>query len=205
MSLFEDLSASGNTTEMSNFAHVIFQNVAKSYLPHAALECHYTLTPHIRPHPKDWVGIFKVGWSTARDYYTFLWSPLSEKYVEGTSVNCVVVFQVNCCSPYIVYVMDKGEDDAETVQSAASDTGHSLLQDRRARFCFDSSIDVHKKCPLCEVIFPPNYDQSKFEEHVESHWKVCPICNEQFPLDYDQHVFEKHVQTHFDGNVLNFD
>ncbi|MGH0137434.1 UNVERIFIED_CONTAM: hypothetical protein FKN15_009514 [Acipenser sinensis] len=101
--------------------------------------------------------------------------------------------------------LSNGEDDAETVQSAASDTGHSLLQDRRARFCFDSSIDVHKKCPLCEVIFPPNYDQSKFEEHVESHWKVCPICNEQFPLDYDQHVFEKHVQTHFDGNVLNFD
>ncbi|KAK6491211.1 tax1-binding protein 1-like protein B-like isoform X1 [Huso huso] len=101
--------------------------------------------------------------------------------------------------------LSNGEDDAETVQSAASDTGHSLLQDRRARFCFDSSIDVHKKCPLCEVIFPPNYDQSKFEEHVEGHWKVCPICNEQFPLDYDQHVFEKHVQTHFDGNVLNFD
>ncbi|XP_041102308.1 tax1-binding protein 1 homolog B-like isoform X2 [Polyodon spathula] len=95
--------------------------------------------------------------------------------------------------------------DAETVQSAASDTGLSLLQDRRARFCFDSSIDIHKKCPLCEVIFPPNYDQSKFEEHVESHWKVCPICSEQFPLDFDQCAFEKHVQTHFDGNVLNFD
>ncbi|MGH0161441.1 UNVERIFIED_CONTAM: hypothetical protein FKN15_064029 [Acipenser sinensis] len=99
----------------------------------------------------------------------------------------------------------KGEDDAETVQSAPSDTRHSLLQDHRTHFCFDSSIDVCKKCPLCEVIFPPNYDQSKFEEHVESHWKVCPICNEQFPLDFDQCVFEKHVQTHFDGNVLNFD
>ncbi|MBN3287676.1 TXB1B protein, partial [Polyodon spathula] len=101
--------------------------------------------------------------------------------------------------------LSNGERDAETVQSAASDPGHSLLQDRRAHFCFDSSIDVCKKCPLCEVIFPPNYDQSKFEEHVESHWKVCPICNEQFPLDFDQCTFEKHVQTHFDGNVLNFD
>ncbi|GAA6072419.1 tax1-binding protein 1 homolog A isoform X1, partial [Tachysurus ichikawai] len=45
--------------EMSNFAHVIFQNVGKSFLPQAALECHYTLTPFITPHPKDWVGIFK--------------------------------------------------------------------------------------------------------------------------------------------------
>ncbi|CAL8291054.1 unnamed protein product [Merluccius merluccius] len=79
--------------DTSNFAHVIFQNVGKSYLPHAALECHYTLTQFIKPHQKDWVGIFKVGWSTARDYYTFLWSPLLENYVEGTTVNRVVVFQ----------------------------------------------------------------------------------------------------------------
>lgn len=49
-----------NEMDTSNFAHVIFQNVGKSYLPHAALECHYTLTQFIRPHPKDWVGIFKV-------------------------------------------------------------------------------------------------------------------------------------------------
>ena len=37
--------------------------------------------------------LFQVGWSTARDYYTFLWSPLLENYVEGTTVNRVVVFQ----------------------------------------------------------------------------------------------------------------
>uniref|UniRef100_A0A8C6AZL5 Tax1 binding protein 1 n=1 Tax=Monodon monoceros TaxID=40151 RepID=A0A8C6AZL5_MONMO len=79
--------------QTSNFAHVIFQNVAKSYLPNAHLECHYTLTPYIHPHPKDWVGIFKVGWSTARDYYTFLWSPVPEHYVEGSTVNCVLAFQ----------------------------------------------------------------------------------------------------------------
>ncbi|XP_017309872.1 tax1-binding protein 1 homolog A [Ictalurus punctatus] len=79
--------------EMSNFAHVIFQNVGKSFLPQAALECHYTLTPFITPHPKDWVGIFKVGWSSARDYYTFLWSPMPENYTEGSTVHRVLVFQ----------------------------------------------------------------------------------------------------------------
>lgn len=59
MALFLD-GTSQNDMDTSNFAHVIFQNVGKSYLPHAALECHYTLTQFIRPHPKDWVGIFKV-------------------------------------------------------------------------------------------------------------------------------------------------
>ncbi|CAO2603873.1 Tax1-binding protein 1 homolog [Lemmus lemmus] len=85
------------------------------------------------------------------------------------------------------------------------DPASQHLRGHGAGFCFDSSFDVHKKCPLCELMFPPNYDQSKFEEHVESHWKVCPMCSEQFPPDYDQQGFERHVQTHFDQNVLNFD
>uniref|UniRef100_A0A8C0MCP0 Tax1 binding protein 1 n=2 Tax=Canis lupus familiaris TaxID=9615 RepID=A0A8C0MCP0_CANLF len=87
----------------------------------------------------------------------------------------------------------------------APDPPSQHLRGHGTGFCFDSSFDVHKKCPLCELMFPPNYDQSKFEEHVESHWKVCPMCSEQFPPDYDQQGFERHVQTHFDQNVLNFD
>ncbi|KAF4799241.1 Tax1-binding protein 1 like protein [Turdus rufiventris] len=96
------------------------------------------------------------------------------------------------------------KDDDNTVPSAP-DPPSLLLRERGTGFCFDSSFDVQKKCPLCDVMFPPNYDQSKFEEHVESHWKVCPMCSEQFPPDYDQQGFERHVQTHFDQNVLNFD
>ncbi|XP_030900842.2 tax1-binding protein 1 isoform X3 [Melopsittacus undulatus] len=98
---------------------------------------------------------------------------------------------------------DSNDDDNNA--PSAPDPPSLLLHERGAGFCFDSSFDVHKKCPLCDVMFPPNYDQSKFEEHVESHWKVCPMCSEQFPPDYDQQGFERHVQTHFDQNVLNFD
>ncbi|XP_009073033.1 PREDICTED: tax1-binding protein 1-like [Acanthisitta chloris] len=99
---------------------------------------------------------------------------------------------------------EDSNDDDNAVPSAP-DPPSLLLRERGTGFCFDSSFDVHKKCPLCDVMFPPNYDQSKFEEHVESHWKVCPMCSEQFPPDYDQQGFERHVQTHFDQNVLNFD
>lgn len=67
------------------------------------------------------------------------------------------------------------------------------------------SSDVHKRCPLCEVIFPPHFEQRSFEQHVESHWKVCPVCSEQFPLNCQQQLFERHVLTHFDGHVLNFE
>ncbi|XP_035109442.1 tax1-binding protein 1 isoform X11 [Callithrix jacchus] len=102
--------------------------------------------------------------------------------------------------------LEDPEDSKEDENvSAAPDLPSQHLRGHGTGFCFDSSFDVHKKCPLCELMFPPNYDQSKFEEHVESHWKVCPMCSEQFPPDYDQQVFERHVQTHFDQNVLNFD
>ncbi|XP_026156355.1 tax1-binding protein 1 homolog A isoform X2 [Mastacembelus armatus] len=81
----------------------------------------------------------------------------------------------------------------------------SRRSEARSSFCFDSSNDVHKRCPLCEVIFPPHFEQRSFEQHVESHWKVCPVCSEQFPLNCQQQLFERHVLTHFDGHVLNFD
>ncbi|TKS90691.1 Tax1-binding protein 1 -like protein B [Collichthys lucidus] len=77
--------------------------------------------------------------------------------------------------------------------------------DARRSFCFDSRSDVHKRCPLCEVIFPPHFEQRSFEQHVESHWKICPVCSEQFPLNCQQQLFERHVLTHFDGHVLNFE
>lgn len=93
MAALQDVLSPDSTMETSNFAHVIFQNVAKAYLPSAPIDCHYTLTQYIQPHHKDWVGIFKVGWSTARDYYTFLWSPMPEKYVLESTCDCVLTFQ----------------------------------------------------------------------------------------------------------------
>ncbi|XP_036371653.1 tax1-binding protein 1 homolog A isoform X2 [Megalops cyprinoides] len=93
MALFHEGALAGGAMEASNFAHVIFQNVGKSFLPNAALECRYTLTHHITPHHRDWVGIFKVGWNTARDYYTFQWAPFPENSAEGGAVTQAVVFQ----------------------------------------------------------------------------------------------------------------
>ncbi|KAM9415970.1 tax1-binding protein 1 homolog A-like isoform 1-T3 [Salvelinus alpinus] len=89
-------------------------------------------------------------------------------------------------------------------QPACNHQASSRLTANRGSFCFDPSGEVHKRCPLCEVIFPPHFEQRSFEQHVESHWKVCPVCSEQFPLHCHQQLFQKHVLTHFDGHVLNF-
>uniref|UniRef100_A0A4W5PCD9 Tax1 (human T-cell leukemia virus type I) binding protein 1a n=1 Tax=Hucho hucho TaxID=62062 RepID=A0A4W5PCD9_9TELE len=90
-------------------------------------------------------------------------------------------------------------------QPACNHQASGRLTANRGSFCFDPSGEVHKRCPLCEVIFPPHFEQRSFEQHVESHWKVCPVCSEQFPLHCHQQLFQKHVLTHFDSHVLNFD
>ncbi|XP_060949058.1 tax1-binding protein 1 homolog A [Limanda limanda] len=99
------------------------------------------------------------------------------------------------------------EEPRTVTDGAQPSCDHQSSRRREARgsFCFDSSNDVHKRCPLCEVIFPPHFEQRSFEQHVESHWKVCPVCSEQFPLNCQQQLFERHVLTHFDGHVLNFE
>ncbi|XP_039372735.1 calcium-binding and coiled-coil domain-containing protein 2 isoform X2 [Mauremys reevesii] len=68
-----------------HFSQVIFNNVEKFYVPGGDVTCYYTLTQHITPRRKDWVGIFRVGWKTTREYYTFMWAPFPSD-LSGDSV-----------------------------------------------------------------------------------------------------------------------
>ncbi|XP_061085463.1 calcium-binding and coiled-coil domain-containing protein 2 isoform X2 [Conger conger] len=63
-----------NVMEVSIYSQVVFNKVPQSYIPNAPVKCCYEVTAAIEPHRRDWVGIFKVGWSTTRDYYTFVWA-----------------------------------------------------------------------------------------------------------------------------------
>ncbi|XP_069490689.1 calcium-binding and coiled-coil domain-containing protein 2 isoform X5 [Ambystoma mexicanum] len=61
--------------ENHSYSHVVFDDVKQSYAPGVDLTCHYSLSKHIAQRSKDWLGIFKVGWTTPRDYFTFVWVP----------------------------------------------------------------------------------------------------------------------------------
>ncbi|XP_078518341.1 calcium-binding and coiled-coil domain-containing protein 2-like [Lissotriton helveticus] len=63
--------------ENHSYSHVLFNEVQKSYIPGVDQICQFSLSPHIVGRPKDWIGIFKVGWTTPRDYFTFVWAPAS--------------------------------------------------------------------------------------------------------------------------------
>ncbi|XP_068123277.1 calcium-binding and coiled-coil domain-containing protein 1 isoform X2 [Hyperolius riggenbachi] len=78
-----------NPTQHSSGVH--FLNVAHTYVPNTKVECHYTLPAGMKGSTSDWIGIFKVGSSSIRDYNTFVWA--SESSADGLTSHCSVQFQ----------------------------------------------------------------------------------------------------------------
>ncbi|KAG7228322.1 hypothetical protein INR49_009186 [Caranx melampygus] len=94
---------------------VEFRNVGCSYFPQSRVDCHYTLRSWHNWASNDWIGLFKVGWTSVKDYHTFVWALAPADYQEGTDVNCSVHFQASylpkpSSQEYeFVYVDAKGE------------------------------------------------------------------------------------------------
>lgn len=63
---------------------VVFLNVQRSYPPHQDLQAFYQRDAELKPTSRDWVGLFRVGWSSSRDYYTFEWAPSAEETTKGS-------------------------------------------------------------------------------------------------------------------------
>ncbi|KAK2496537.1 hypothetical protein MC885_013229, partial [Smutsia gigantea] len=74
--IIEDPPTSAVMLDHCHFSQVIFNSVEKFYIPGGDISCYYTLTQHFIPRRKDWIGIFRVGWKTTREYYTFMWVTL---------------------------------------------------------------------------------------------------------------------------------
>ncbi|XP_068171079.1 calcium-binding and coiled-coil domain-containing protein 1b isoform X2 [Antennarius striatus] len=74
---------------------VVFRNVGQLYFPQTKVECHYSLTPSHQWSSSDWIGIFEVGWSSVKHYYTYTWALVPEGHTEGTDANCCVIFHAS--------------------------------------------------------------------------------------------------------------
>ncbi|KAI4807519.1 hypothetical protein KUCAC02_027323 [Chaenocephalus aceratus] len=76
------------------FSQVVFTDTPYSYPPSIpGITCCYTLTAAFQPNPRDWVGIFKVGWSSTKDYHTFVWVEPSLDVVGKESANRQAYFK----------------------------------------------------------------------------------------------------------------
>ncbi|XP_055957129.1 tax1-binding protein 1 homolog B [Patella vulgata] len=89
------VGASNSKMQRSAYAAVIFLNVAEMYPADAHVECKYTLTNDIIPSTRDWIGLYKVGWMSANDYYYYEWAPSPKDYKPQTEAQAEILFQAH--------------------------------------------------------------------------------------------------------------
>lgn len=72
-----EIPVSGMTSskDTSSFSQVVFPEISDYFPPGQDVQVTYVLTDALQPSSRDWVGLFKVGWTSAREYLTFVWSP----------------------------------------------------------------------------------------------------------------------------------
>ncbi|CAK8671727.1 unnamed protein product [Clavelina lepadiformis] len=68
-------SVSSRDMAVSNFSQVIFPDIPDFFPPDADIDVNYIVTDIIQPSSRDWVGLFRVGWASPRDYSTYVWAP----------------------------------------------------------------------------------------------------------------------------------
>ena len=80
----------------SEFSAVNFNDVSECYPPDRDIECRYTTRSAIKPNSRDWIGLFKVGWQSSREHYTYEWSPMPriQDGEQGRPIENRVVFRM---------------------------------------------------------------------------------------------------------------
>ncbi|KAI5616578.1 transcription elongation factor B (SIII), polypeptide 3 isoform X1 [Silurus asotus] len=114
-SSFSSLNSLNSAMEKEEPWKVTFRNVAQTYFPQTRVECRYSLSREHRWSCHDWIGLFKVGWTSVRDYHTYVWAHAPEDYTPGKDVNCCILLQPSYlpnpgpAAYQFLYVDDQGE------------------------------------------------------------------------------------------------
>ncbi|XP_071319183.1 calcium-binding and coiled-coil domain-containing protein 2 isoform X2 [Trachinotus anak] len=85
--------AAADPSAPCTYSQVLFMDIPHSYPPSTPVTCRYSHTAAYQPNSRDWVGIFKVGWSTTKDYHTFVWAEPCQDVVGQGSVTMQAVFK----------------------------------------------------------------------------------------------------------------
>ncbi|XP_046888499.1 calcium-binding and coiled-coil domain-containing protein 2 isoform X3 [Hypomesus transpacificus] len=126
-----------NVMESSSYSQVIFDDIHPSYPPNTQIVCHYIVTAGLQPNPRDWVGICKVGWSSMKDYHTFVWVEPSLDVVGQDSVRKQVLFRE--------YYLPK--DETEFYQFCYVDS-NGIVKGVSTPFSFKTTEHIRQDCSL---------------------------------------------------------
>ena len=92
---------SERTTSNSTVDKVVFHSVPGAYKPGENVIVQYQFKDSkLETHSRDWIGLFCVGWTSNRDYYTFEWAPKKKEKEAGADDTQVVKFSGSRLPPY---------------------------------------------------------------------------------------------------------
>ncbi|XP_067225848.1 calcium-binding and coiled-coil domain-containing protein 2 [Chanodichthys erythropterus] len=123
--------------ETSSYSQVVFNDVPPSYPPNTPVSCWYTLTGALQPNPRDWIGVFKVGWSSTQQYFNYVWVEPCLDNVGPEPLVQHVVFKES----YLP------KDDGEFYQFCYVDS-NGYVKGASTPFCFQNPAETSLDCSL---------------------------------------------------------
>ena len=75
-------SVANESQEESKFAGVVFHNIQDVYIPGKDIRCCFSIKPSVSTTPNDWIGLYKVGWKSQKEYLCYEYSPVVETSTE---------------------------------------------------------------------------------------------------------------------------
>ncbi|XP_051968620.1 calcium-binding and coiled-coil domain-containing protein 2 [Xyrauchen texanus] len=148
--------------ETSSFSQVVFNDVPPSYPPNTAVTCRYTLTGGLQPNPRDWIGIFKVGWNSTTMYLCYVWVEPCLDHVGFEPVLQHVVFKES----------NLLKDDGEFYQFCYVDSS-GRVKGASTPFCFQKAEETSLDCSLeKDILVVTTQEQAeKMEKEKEEYVK----------------------------------
>ncbi|XP_052467284.1 calcium-binding and coiled-coil domain-containing protein 2 isoform X1 [Carassius gibelio] len=179
--------------ESSSYSQVVFNDVPPSYPPNIAVTCRYTLTGALEPSPRDWIGIYKVGWSSTQKYFTYVWVEPCLDHVGPEPLVQQVVFKEG----YLP------KDDGEFYQFCYVDSfGH--VKGASTPFCFQNPAEASLGCSLeNELLVITTQEQAeKMEKEKEEFLKEIESLKEANTIlktELDERLHEiRHLRSSID-------
>ncbi|XP_062519452.1 LOW QUALITY PROTEIN: tax1-binding protein 1 homolog B-like [Corticium candelabrum] len=84
------------TDSKKDFSSVQFDEPDELYVPGVDISPSYVLPAQFTASSRDWIGLYKVGWRSSKDYYTFEWAPA----VKSEDRRVMVTFQKRRLPPH---------------------------------------------------------------------------------------------------------
>ncbi|KAK3559620.1 hypothetical protein QTP86_013580 [Hemibagrus guttatus] len=138
--------------ESSTYSQVVFIDVPPSYPINTDVICCYKLRGGLIPNPKDWIGVYKVGWESTVKYYCYEWT---KPCLDYKGFEQQIVFKKSVLPT----------DDCEFYQFCYVDS-NSQVRGASTPFSFQNPAEISVDCSLLVISTQEQVEQMEKEKEA---------------------------------------